>query len=356
MRVREVIPVREREPGRVRALLLLSGGLDSILAGRVLEEQGVDVVPVVFESPFFGSAHAREAAERHGWPLVAVDITEEQLAVVERPKHGYGKNMNPCIDCHAQMIRLAGALLDRYGASFVATGEVLGERPKSQNPQALRTVEEESGLAGLVLRPLSARLLPETEPERQGLVDRSRLHAIQGRSRRPQIELAAQLGVRSYPTPGGGCLLTDPGYSHRLRRVLAWRGTLTANDAELVKYGRLLLLDGLMAAIGRNAADNERLEELAAPGDLVLVAEGRPGPTTVARPRADAVPEEELSLVAALTVRYGQARDEERAAVLVFAIEALGQRPAAPSRRLELPRSAWQPYVDDPGLAFRYLV
>ncbi|MGB9892969.1 MAG: hypothetical protein ACPLRA_01040, partial [Candidatus Saccharicenans sp.] len=195
----EIIEIRKPgEKKNTRALLLFSGGLDSVLAGKVLEEQGIEIVGLTFKSQFFGADMAIRAAQDLGWPLLVVDISREQIRIVEQPKYGYGRNLNPCLDCHGQMARIAGELLGKYQADFVATGEVIGERPMSQNRQSLGIVEKLSGIKGLLLRPLSAKLLPATLPEEKGLVDRERLLDISGRSRKRQLELAEKFGSTSH--------------------------------------------------------------------------------------------------------------------------------------------------------------
>lgn len=282
MRLKEVRPPAEKK-ARVRALLLLSGGLDSILAGKILEEQGIEIVGLSFSSLFFGAREAIRAAEEQNWPLVIADITEEEIRIVENPRYGYGRNMNPCIDCHGQMVRIAGQLLERYQADFVATGEVLGERPKSQNRQALEIVEKLGQLKGLVLRPLSARLLPVTRVEEQGLVDREKLLDISGRSRKRQLELAVKYGIKEYPTPAGGCLLTDPGFSQRLKNLLSWRGRLLAEDISLIKIGRIFFEGEAFFVIGRNEQENEKLKKRILPGDVVISLSEQVGPLTVLR-------------------------------------------------------------------------
>lgn len=276
-----------RKPGekrcRARALLLFSGGLDSVLAGKVLEEQGIEVVALTFRSQFFGAAEAIRAAEELGWPLLLVDISQEQIELVKNPKYGYGRWLNPCIDCHGKMVRIAAGLLEKYQADFVATGEVLGERPKSQNRQALSIVEKLSGLKGLVLRPLSARLLPPTIPEEKGLVEREKLLDIYGRSRKRQLELAEKYGLREFPTPAGGCLLTDPIFSTRLRRLMEWRGELREGDINLIKTGRVFIeADGLIV-VGRNEKENEKIAGLAEESDILVTTSGNKGPLAVVR-------------------------------------------------------------------------
>ena len=193
----------------MKALALFSGGLDSILAAQLLEEQGVDIAGICFESPFFSAQRAHQSARYIGLPLAVTDITEPMLTIVMSPRHGYGKGLNPCIDCHALMFRVAGEMLKGEGARFMISGEVLGQRPMSQNLRSLSIISRESGFDGLILRPLSAKRLPETIAEREGWVDRERLLDLSGRSRKPQIELAKRYGVEKYPSPAGGCLLTD---------------------------------------------------------------------------------------------------------------------------------------------------
>lgn len=194
----------------IRAVGLLSGGLDSMLAARLLLDQGIEVLGMTFVTPFFGPEKAQRAAEQLGIPLEVMDITVEHFRILKAPRYGYGKGMNPCIDCHALMIRKAGKCVENGRADFVFTGEVLGQRPFSQTKPSLRAVEKESGFAGRVVRPLSALLLPETFPEKEGWLDRSRLLDLRGRSRKRQMALAELYGLRDYPTPAGGCLLTTP--------------------------------------------------------------------------------------------------------------------------------------------------
>lgn len=195
----------------VKALGLCSGGLDSMLAGLVLREQGIQVHWVSFETPFFSAAKARRASEMTGIPLTVQPIYPIYMQMLLDPPAGYGRYMNPCMDCHSLMFRLAGEMMRERGFDFLFSGEVLGQRPMSQKKPSLRYVEKHSGFDGLILRPLSAKLLPETIPEKEGLVDRDRLLDITGRSRKRQIDLAQQFGITNYPAPAGGCLLTDIG-------------------------------------------------------------------------------------------------------------------------------------------------
>ena len=207
----------------MRAVALLSGGLDSLLAIKVMLEQGVEVEALNFVSVFCtctpkssSCSAARSAVRQLGVPLKALNTSKQFLEVVKSPKHGYGRNLNPCLDCRILMFRQARTYLRKTGASFVITGEVLGERPMSQRREAMKLIEAEAGLEGLVVRPLSAALLEPTIPEQKGWIDRSRLLKIRGRSRKPQIELARTYGLTDYPCPAGGCLLTDAGFAGRM--------------------------------------------------------------------------------------------------------------------------------------------
>jgi len=212
----------------VKGLGLCSGGLDSILAALVLREQGIDVEWIAFETPFFSADKARKASFNHGISLIVKDITKRYMPMLKNPKCGYGKNMNPCMDCHALMFRIAGEMMQETESDFLFSGEVMGQRPMSQNKNSLRYVEKNSGYDGYILRPLSAKVLPETPMELNGLVDREKLCDFSGRSRKPQMALAKQFGVVDYPAPAGGCLLTDGGYARKKSRLLKWIFCLTA--------------------------------------------------------------------------------------------------------------------------------
>lgn len=300
-------------------MALLSGGLDSMLAVRLIQEQGIEVLGVSFKSYFFGTAKAEAAARLLGIPLRTIDFSDEHLHMVQNPPHGYGRCMNPCIDCHALMFRHAGRLMEAEGCHFIITGEVLGERPMSQNRQALQIVAEESGYPDVLLRPLSARLLPATRPEREGLVDRSRLLALRGRTRKPQMELARRYGLTDYPTPAGGCKLTDPNFSKRLRDLFDHTEGVTGRDIELLKVGRHFRLSpAVKVVMGRNRKENQRLLQLRRPGDVHLVVVGPPGPDTLI-PASTGLTEEEIEFAAKLTVAYSDAPQDEPVTVRVSA-------------------------------------
>ena len=257
----------------------MSGGLDSQLAVRVLERAGAAVEGVVFVSPFFGSAGAEKAAAALGVPLHIVDFTAEEIALVENPPHGFGGAMNPCIDCHAAMIRRAGEMMAELGYDFVATGEVQGQRPMSQNRQSLGVVEKCSGLKGRLVRPLSAKLLEPTVPELEGKLDREKLLDISGRSRDRQIALAAEFGIADYPSPAGGCKLTEAGFCRKLRDLMDHEGLANRRLVELLVVGRRFRLpDGSSVILGRNRSENAVLR--GEKGEVVEY-DGAPGPTAL---------------------------------------------------------------------------
>lgn len=291
---------------QTRALGLISGGLDSMLAARLLMEQGVEVTGVAYATPFFGTANAEAAARRIGFPLIVRDITLPHLAMARNPPSGYGSQMNPCIDCHALMLRIAGGIMDAEGFDLLFTGEVLNERPMSQSLRSLNRVANLSGRRGWVLRPLSALRLEPTVPEQDGRIDRARLLDFEGRSRRRQFELAARWGITEYPTPAGGCLLTDPSFSRRLRDLFEHGPEPDVHALALLKIGRQFRIRaGVKATVGKNDEDNKALLALVAPGDTVLRTHGAPGPVAVVGGEAG---EADIAVVAAICARYSDGR------------------------------------------------
>ena len=300
---------------RVRALGLMSGGLDSMLAVRVLLDQGIEVRGITFLTPFFGPEGAEKAAEQLGIELLVVDIGEAHLEMLKNPQYGYGSQMNPCIDCHALMLKRAGRIMDEESFDLLSTGEILGQRPMSQRKDALRAVEKLSGYGGYILRPLSAKLLPETIPERDGRVDRQRLLDIRGRSRKRQMALAAHYSIEEFPSPGGGCMLTKAGFASRLRDLLATQDNVGLHQVELLKWGRQLRLPGgKRLVVGRVHGDNLKLQELAREEDLVLRVKGVPGPTGLIAALAE---EQEVELAAKVVAAYSDAETGKDAVVML---------------------------------------
>ena len=226
----------------MKAVMLLSGGLDSLLAARVLLDQGIELEALNFVTAFCNCtpksrccSSAASAVQQLGISLKVINSTQDFLKVVRNPAHGYGSNLNPCIDCRILMFRKAADYMRETGASFIVTGEVLGERPMSQRREAMNLIEKEAGLEGLIVRPLSAELLDPSMPEKEGWIDRKKLLAIRGRSRKPQIALAASYGLKDYPCPAGGCLLTDPIFAARMRDLMQHKPAFTVPDVSFSK-------------------------------------------------------------------------------------------------------------------------
>ena len=253
-----------------------------MLAAELIRAQGIDVLALFFETPFFTADRALVSARSIDLPFKVVDVTKRHLEVVKDPKHGYGGNMNPCIDCHALMFRIAGEMLESEEAAFIFSGEVMGQRPMSQNKKALALVARESGLNGLLLRPLSAKCLPPTIPETNAWVIRENLKGFQGRSRKPQMKMAADLKMNDYPSPAGGCLLTEKGFSRRLRDLLTSNPDVIVNQLESLKLGRHFRLnEHVKIVVGRNKRENEKLKALAVKGDMILNTTSVPGPAVL---------------------------------------------------------------------------
>jgi len=295
---------------KVKAIALLSGGLDSTLAVQIIRDQGIEVLAVSFFSPFCtcdrpGQCEAVEAAEKLDVPLKRIGLGRDYIEMLKAPRYGYGRNMNPCLDCRIMTFKKARELMETSGADFVFTGEVLGQRPMSQRKDAMRIVERDSGLKGRLLRPLSAKLMEPTIPEQEGLVDREKLLAIQGRSRKPQIQLARDLGINDYPCPAGGCLLTDKNFAARLRDLFN-HGEDDQYDINLLKIGcHFRLPGGLKVIVGRDEEENERLETMARQDDFKFSAEEFGSPLVVLR-KSQA--REAMEQAAAICARYSSGR------------------------------------------------
>jgi len=313
----------------------MSGGLDSMLAVRLMLLQGVEATGVHFVSVFNCRAKpgarlaARRAADALGVRLKLFSFTGVQLEILRDPPHGFGSAANPCIDCHMAMLKKAGEYMRETAADFVVTGEVVGQRPMSQRAAVLRMIDRETGLEGLIVRPLSGKALPATIPEQKGLIRRELMEEITGRTRTRQMELAREFGLTSYPTPAGGCLLTDGDFGRRVKDLIA-HDALTLNDAHLIKVGRHYRLDGrTKVIIGRNERENGVIETFAAKGDYLLYVEGMPGPTAllrgdvgdanVRRAAALAARSSKAKLVATARVCVRQARREDAGEVVEVA-------------------------------------
>ncbi|MFH1460040.1 MAG: tRNA 4-thiouridine(8) synthase ThiI [Candidatus Omnitrophota bacterium] len=270
---------------KVKAIGLLSGGLDSILAVKVVQQQGIEVVGLSFVTPFFGSKLAEKAANDLSISLIIKDITNEHFKVVKNPLHGFGKTMNPCIDCHALMFKIAGQIMRKRNFDFIFSGEVLDERPMSQNRRSLDIVAKISGFKNQIIRPLSAKLLEKSVPEKKGVIDREKLLNICGRGRKRQIELARKFKVKEYPNPAGGCLLTDKGFSQRLKDLLNSKQKFSDKDLHLLKLGRhYRFSDAAKLIVGRDKGENDLIEAVFdQTKDYLLLVENIPGPMCLLR-------------------------------------------------------------------------
>jgi tRNA-specific 2-thiouridylase len=315
----------------MKAIALLSGGLDSTLAAKVVLDLGIELEALNFLTVFCTCTNrgetclaSQKAVSALGIPLNVLNVSEEYLRVVKNPKHGYGSNMNPCIDCRIFMMKKAKAYMEEIGASFIVTGEVLGERPMSQRRDSMRLIEKEAGLDGLILRPLSAKLLPASIPEKEGWVDREKLLKIQGRSRKPQIQMADHYGIRDYPCPAGGCLLTDPGFAKRMRDLIHHHSDFTLNDVHLLKMGRHFRFSPrLKLVVGRNEEENQKIQTFSEEGDILLKLFRFPGPLSLLRGEAG---EREIEQAAAITARYSKAKDLKKVEVICKKAKEEGDR------------------------------
>jgi len=299
-----------------KAVSLLSGGLDSTLATKVVLNQGIEVIGLHFAMPWgcCDRSAAYSAAKLFGIPIMVFKMQEDYLDVIQNPKYGYGRAMNPCVDCRIHMYRKAKVYMESIDASFLITGEVLGQRPKSQMLGSLKTIERDCHLERLILRPLSAHVLDPTIPEEVGVVDRSKLLGISGRSRKIQMALAEEEGIRNYPTPAGGCLLTDESFSRRVKDLFEHTPSLDIEDMELLRIGRHFRLNpATKLIVGRNESENDILEYYGATRPLFR-AVNFPGPSTLVM--GENTPENER-VVASLVLRYASPEHgEEREVVL----------------------------------------
>ncbi|GAB6193214.1 thiamine biosynthesis protein [Desulfocastanea catecholica] len=309
---------------KIKALSLFSGGLDSILATWLVMDQGVEVEAIQFVTPFFHydilediEAHRQRVLASYGIDVIVEDISPGYLQLLRNPVHGFGKNFNPCIDCKIMMLSRAKKMLAERGASFLISGEVLGQRPMSQRRDTLNVIERDSGTKSILLRPLCAQLMNETEAEIQGWVDRSKLLRISGRGRSPQIALAKQYGITDIPAPAGGCILADPILSKRIAEVYARESILqtaeiSVTDIRLLLVGRQFILPGGgWLIVGRTEKDNIKLEKLVQADDAVLQMEEWAGPLAVLKKAGSRYPnrevlERDLERAASLVVRYGK--------------------------------------------------
>ncbi len=301
--------------------MLLSGGLDSRLAMKMMLDQGVTLHALNHLTCFCTCTRrsscqheAVRAADELGVPMTVRNVTEEFLKIIENPPHGYGSGVNPCIDCRILLFENAAGLMEELDASFIVTGEVLGERPMSQRLEAMKLIERRASVEGLVVRPLSAKMLDPSIPEMRGWVDRDALCSITGRRRKPQFELAEDLGIQDYPCPAGGCRLTDPNFARRMRDLMS-NGGLSLSQVKLLKFGRHFRLNPrVKAVVGRNQMENQAIVAHTEPDDVIVEVSKHPGPSTLVRGKWGA---EEVRTAAAITVRYSKADNPDKVRVNV---------------------------------------
>jgi hypothetical protein len=290
-----------------QALSLFSGGLDSILATKLIQDQNISVLGIHFVSPFFGEPDAVEHWEKiYGIPIEIHDIGKEFVSMLlAGPRQGFGKVLNPCIDCKILMFATAKKLLDHYGARFIISGTVIGQRPMSQRRDAINIVDRDAHVRDLVLSPLSALRLKPTPVEEQGLVDRSKLLGLWGRGRKAQLKMAREMGITEIPTPAGGCRLADAEAAVRYVPLLTHHAEPTADDFNLANVGRQYWKRRSWLTMGRDQHDNARLEELFRPSDLYFHLVDFPGPTGIGRP-LPGIPwdEERIQEAAALVASF----------------------------------------------------
>jgi len=308
---------------KVKCVALFSGGLDSSLAVLLMLKQNIEVTALMFLTHFgcdisdkSSCSHDPEPISRKfGFKVKLMHLGENFLEIVKNPKYGHGKNMNPCVDCRILMLREAKQFMDMTGADFIITGEVIGQRPKSQLRNSMRSVERDGGVEGILLRPLSAKLFEPTIPEKEGLVDREQLMDFNGRTRKPQMALAKELGLDDYPSPVSGCLLTDPRYSDRLRDLLKYKNDVTFNDLNLLKVGRHFRFNAKSQIIvGRNEEENNKIEGYYQPDDIILEAMQTGSPVVLLRGDDS---EETIEFAARLTARYCDQKTEPEVEITI---------------------------------------
>jgi tRNA U34 2-thiouridine synthase MnmA/TrmU len=297
-----------------KAIALFSGGLDSILAAKLMLEQGIEIHALTFITPFSEFSKlgrnipARVFARKLNIPITVKFLGSEFIELVQHPSHGYGKHLNPCIDCRIMLMQRAKLFMEQMGADFIITGEVVGERPMTQHKQAMKLTETKSGLTGLLVRPLSGKLLEPTIPEQQGIIQRAYLMEIAGRSRKPQMALAKKFGIEDYPTPAGGCLLTDPVFSLKLKDALE-HGENTSRDMAMLGFGRHFRLpSGAKLVVGRNEGENKKILASQTRDSLCFDAYEIPSPIALIRNVRD---ETDIATAAATCLRYSDSDADE---------------------------------------------
>ncbi len=293
----------------MKAVALFSGGLDSILAIKIIEQQGIDVIGLHFITPFFGNKDMDKIAKRkYGINVKTIDVGKEFLKILRKPQHGYGKNINPCIDCKIFMLKQAKKYMKKFDAKFIITGEVLGQRPMSQHKGALNRIVKQAKVKQYILRPLSAKVLQESVPEKKGYVDREKLLGIVGRKRAEQMNLARKFKIKDYSSPAGGCLLTCMGYAKKVKDILK-KKRISQEDLKLLKHGRHFKINGSKIIVGKDDEDNRQLLKLKKKSDYVFHMENNKGPVTLLK---GSKTKNAIQAAASLTARYAGSKGNNR--------------------------------------------
>lgn len=316
-------PVVKKETKDKKVVALLSGGLDSQLAVKMMQKQGFEVSAVAIKTPFCDfdcgrgcGFEIRERADELGINLKTVYLGDEYIEMLKNPKHGRGAGFNPCIDCRTMMFDAAKKHMNEIGAEFIISGEVLGQRPMSQHGPALRTIEKESGLEGKIVRPLSGGLLPAADAEKTGLIKRKDLGMIKGRTRTTQLQMAKEYQIEDPPNAGGGCLLTDPSFGLRAKDLFKHVENPTINDIDLLKVGRQFRFDeDSKLIVGRDQNENMIIQSLALSTDILFEVRDYMGPTTMMRSRISN--NHNLEFAASITLRYSDAPKDTESTVIV---------------------------------------
>lgn len=300
---------------RIKAIGLFSGGLDSILAAKLIIDQGISVTALTFCSPFApgkNNSIIQDGANQLEIPLKTMELKEDYLRIIRNPQYGYGSAVNPCLDCRIFMLKKAKAFMEEKKAHFIFSGEVLGQRPMSQHRHSQELVAKASGLSDLLLRPLSAKLFPTTKPEREGWVDREKLLSISGRSRKEQLALAKKYKLTAFSAPAGGCLLAEKKYAERLKDLWSYKKEITPREVLLLKFGRYFVFQKARIMVGRDQEENSKLLELKSSEDYFFVCPGFPSPTTILIGEKT---KENILEAARLTAFYSDARGNENVVV-----------------------------------------
>jgi len=315
----------------VKAISLFSGGLDSILATRLIADQGIDVEALYFKTIFWGkyddtlnNSLLNNVAYQAKARLSIFEAGEDYFDVVKNPEHGYGKNLNPCIDCKVFILKKAKEYMRANDASFLITGEVLGQRPMSQHRSVLNTIENASATSGIIVRPLSAKLFKASIPEDRGWINRDKFFALQGRSRKPQIALAKRFGIEGFPNPAGGCLLADRAFSGKMRDIIKHEKDSQANDISLIKNGRVFRLSPkTKLVVGRDEKQNSLLLDLVRDMDYSFSTLGIPGPVGIGRGAFD---EDTIHAAAGIVARYSDSTPGSKVSILYKKHPGIGEK------------------------------